>query len=273
MTEPAERVEQLAQVWASIATLGDELTEDEWKRPSPLPGWCAKDVVVHLLGGERSFMGEPQPEIELPDDLPHIRNPIGLGAERWIVSRRDRSGAEVIAEFRAVTDTRLAQLRSFGPDEFARESWTPVGPGTVGSLMRFRVLDSWVHEQDLRAAVARPGGWDGPAAREVVDGFVRDLPYVVGKRVAASDGTTVVLRLLRPESDARTVTVLVEGGRARIADDGEPADPTVTMEMDAETYVRFVTGRGDPDELLDAVGVRGDADLARRIAHALNVTP
>jgi len=270
MTEPSERVQQLAEVWTSISSLGDELTEDDWQRSTELPGWRAQDVVVHLLGGERSFMGEPTPDVELRTDLPHIRNEIGLGAERWIESRRERTGAEVIAEFRAVTDRRLAQLRAFGPQEWAAASWTPVGPGTVETLMRFRVVDSWVHEQDVRRAVARPGGWDGAAAAAVVDGFVGDLPYVIGKRVAPPDGTMVVLRLGPPHRVA--VAVVVDGGRARFAD-SEPDDPTVVLEMDGETYVRLVTGRGDPAEVGEAVTVVGDAELAGRIAPALNVTP
>ena len=35
--------------------------------------------------------------------------------------------------------------------------------------MRIRVFDCWLHEQDIRDAVGRPGGEDGPAASVALD--------------------------------------------------------------------------------------------------------
>ena len=50
-----------------------------------------------------------------------------------------------------------------------------------------------MHEQDIRRAIGRPGGYDSPVAAHVLRTFGRALPMVVGKRVAPPAGTIVRL--------------------------------------------------------------------------------
>ena len=183
-------------------------------------------------------------------------------------SRRARSGAECLAEFVAVTDERLAQLRGFGPDDFAAESWTPTGPGTVRDLLPFRIFDAWVHEQDMRRAVAVPGDLDGPVADAAMTRIATTMPFVVGKKVAPPDGTTVLFDLGAPL--AGRYAVLVEG-RARLLDDA-PAAPTTRVVTDGETFARVACGRVEPGAALGdgRVRVEGDEALGRRVVESLN---
>ena len=44
---------------------------------------------------------------------------------------------------------------------------TPAGPDTYGRFMRVRIFDCWMHEQDIRRAVGRPGHVEGPAVDRV----------------------------------------------------------------------------------------------------------
>src|SRR3954466_8238460 len=166
MTANAEntaRVDMLEDVWRSMAELGATLDEVEWKAPSECPGWTVQDNLVHLTALERFILGDPLPTDDVPDDLPHVKNDIGKANERWIQSRRSWSGADALAEFRAATATRIEQLRALDDSGFAADSWTPMGPGTVADLLRFRIFDSWVHEQDMRRPLDRPGDVDSAA--------------------------------------------------------------------------------------------------------------
>src|SRR5262249_51751219 len=52
-------VDDLEDVWHSIAELGATLSESEWKTPSELPGWTVQDNVVHLSAVEAMSMGRP----------------------------------------------------------------------------------------------------------------------------------------------------------------------------------------------------------------------
>ena len=269
MPTDAELVDLLSEVWASMAELGDELREGDWTSPTDVPGWSVQDNLVHIAAMEWRLLGRPDPDHVIADDLPHVKNEIGRVNEVFVDSRRASSGSEALAEFREVTSARLEQLRGFGPDDFGAESWTPVGPGTVRDLLPFRVFDSWVHEQDMRRVVARPGDLDGAVAENAFERITGSMPFVVGKRVRPPDGTTIHFGIAGPL--ARTFTIAVDGGRARMVDELVGA-PTTTIATDGETFVRLSCGRVDPAEALDrgAVHLGGDVELGRRVVEQLN---
>ena len=166
--DDAAMVDALDEVWTRIGVLGARLTEDEWKLPTEVPGWSVQDNMTHLTDLEAMILGRPAPEHVPPDGLAHVKNDPGVRNEKYVDSRRDWSGAEALNEFVEVTHARLAQLRSYSVEDFAADSWTPMGPGTVHDLLPFRVFDSWVHEQDMRRALGQPGGLGGGAADEAM---------------------------------------------------------------------------------------------------------
>jgi uncharacterized protein (TIGR03083 family) len=269
MPTDAELVDLLSDVWASMSDLGEGLTEGDWKTPTDVPGWSVQDNLVHITAMEWHLLGRPAPEHTVPEDLPHVKNEIGRANEVFVDSRRALTGADALAEFRDVIAARLQQLRDYGPDDFAAESWTPVGPGTVRDLLPFRVFDSWVHEQDMRRAVGRPGDLEGGVAESAVERMVASTPFIVGKRVGPPDGTTVHFGISGPS--ARTFTIVIDGGRARFAEELTGA-PTATIATDGETFVRLTCGRVDPAEALGSgrVHLGGDTDLGRRVVEQLN---
>jgi uncharacterized protein (TIGR03083 family) len=267
--ENAARVDMLEAVWHSMAELGASLDETDWKAPSECPGWTVQDNLVHITALERFSMGDPLPSEDVPDDLPHIKNDVGRSNERWIESRRRWTGADALAEFVATTDARIAGLRELDDDGFAADSWTPMGPGTVAALLGFRIFDSWVHEQDMRVALDRPGDLDSDAARFSTAMMLDVLPYVVGKKVGAPDGSTVVLSLTGPIE--ATAAVVVADGRARPLDP-VPDVPTVAVSLASDDYGRLACGRTDPDEALvtGLVAIEGDVELGGSLVRELN---
>ncbi len=208
--EDAAMVDALNEVWTRIAALGAGLTEDDWKRPTEVPGWSVQDNMTHLTDLEAMILGRPAPDHTAPDGLDHVKNDPGVRNERYVDSRRGWSGADALAEFVEVTHARVAQLRSYSVEDFAADSWTPMGPGTVHDLLPFRVFDSWVHEQDMRQALGQPGGLGGGAAEEAMRRITETAGYVVGKKAAAPDGTTVVIELEAPL--AQTIAIVCASG-------------------------------------------------------------
>jgi uncharacterized protein (TIGR03083 family) len=265
MSDDQKLVDALEEVWQSIEQLGSGLNEVEWKTETKCPGWSVQDNVAHLIGIESTIMGEPAPD-HTPPDAPHVKNDVGRANEVWVDSRRGRTGAEVLQEFRQVTRRRIEALRGMTDEGFSAESWTPAGPGTVRDLLPFRIFDSWAHEQDIRRAVHKPGHQDGPAAQLALGRVTGALPFVVGKKVKPADGTTVVF-----DHDGGTTAVGMDGGRGKPLD-APPADPTVRLTMDTDTLVRLGMGRGDPTEILASgtVKIDGDQELGRRIVGEMN---
>ena len=264
----ADLVTHLHQVWESMATLGDGLTEDGWKTTTDVPGWSVQDNLTHITAIEWMLLGEPMPAVEIPDGLAHVKNDAGKNNEVFVQSRRSLSGADALAEFREITGRRLADLDAYGPDDFANESWTPMGSGTARDLLPFRAFDSWVHEQDMRRALGEPGNVDSAVADAAVERMITTMPYVVGKRAGAADGATVVFDVAGPPG--RTFAVGVQG-RATVLDT-VPDDPSARIVTDGDTFVRLATGRVDPAAALaeGAVRCEGDDDLGRRVVGAMN---
>ena len=109
--------------------------------------------------------------------------------------------------------------------------------------MRIRVMDMWMHEQDVRQAVGRPGheGASPPPPRSTR--WSNALGFVVGKRAGAPTGSSVRFELTGPV--ARRVDVEVRD-RAQVVEtlDG---DPTVTLTLPGHLFTRLCGGRGaDP---------------------------
>lgn len=257
-------VEAMAHVWASIGEVCTGLSDEEWDRATDCPGWTVRDQLSHLIGIEELVQGKPMPEVDLPDDLPHVHNDIGRLNEVPVHARRGRPGDEVLAELGTMADERLGQLRALTPEQLEETSTTILGTMPMRQFLAMRVTDAWTHEQDLRRALGRPGGFDGPGADITLGRLSGGLGYVVGKRAGAPDGTTVVVDV----DGYRTLAVTVEGGRGGLADE-VPDDPDVTLAMDAETFLCLATGRVDPAEA--EVEVEGDAALGQRVLDGLNV--
>jgi uncharacterized protein (TIGR03083 family) len=259
----------LAETWGGLAEATYELSDTEWALPTECPGWDVKDQLSHLIGIERIIMGEPAPEWDGPLG-DHVRNDVGARNEAWIAVRRPFPGATVRAEFVEVTGTRLAQLAALAEHEWAAVGWSPVGDVPHATFMEVRAFDSWVHEQDARRALDRPGG-EGNRASALSLGRVQGaMPFVVGKQAGCADGTAVRFDVSGPGDDARAFTVAMEGGRARSV--GDEVDPTVTLSLSSIDFVRLGCGRATAERVQAAGGVelRGDAGVGRRVLGAMN---
>jgi uncharacterized protein (TIGR03083 family) len=268
MQDP-ELVDALAAVWNDMAELCASLTEDEYATLTDCPGWSVKDNLAHILAIEAMLLGDPAPEVELPDDLSHVKNDVGRMNEAWVEVRRGGTGADVLAEFRAITGRRLAVLRALAPEDFAADSWTPMGPGTVSDLLGHRLFDSWAHDLDIHHALGRVADFDSPGAIEFLQRIADAMPFVIGKKVKPGDGATVVFHIEGPFEP--TVAIGVIDGRAKLLD-APPDSPTVALRMDDDTFSRLGLGRGNPADVAahGRVRMEGDVALGQRVLENMN---
>ncbi len=197
IVDQADVLAGLVDVWNRLDELLAGLSDDEWARPTPLPGWNVKDVVAHMIGTESMLLGDATPSVDA-GAAPHVRNDIGRVNEVWVVSMADLPPADVLATFRGHTARRLESLRAMDAAAWDAEGFTPAGNDTYGRFMRIRVFDCWLHEQDIRDGVGRPGGEVGTSVELALDEAASVMGFVVGKRAAAPPGSRVAFDLTGP---------------------------------------------------------------------------
>ncbi|WP_110181118.1 maleylpyruvate isomerase family mycothiol-dependent enzyme [Nocardioides solisilvae] len=251
-----------------LTTLLEGLDPEDWRRPTDLAGWDVHAVVAHTAHLESLLAGGEHADVDV-SGASHVRNALGTFTEQGVVARRDRTPDELLVEVReSATRRRTALLADppTDPDAPAPGAFGMVGWSTL-TLLRNRPLDVWMHEQDVRRAVGRPGNLDSPAALHTVDYLSESLGLVLAKRVGAPAGTTAAVRVEgRPE---RRFRVGDDGRGHEVAASDGAAD--TTLDLGVEAFALLAGGRRPADSV--DLAVTGDADLGRRLAGAMAVTP
>lgn len=273
LVDRARIVGALAEQFAALDTLLSSLAEEDWRRPTPCPGWDVQAQVAHMIGTESMLAGLDAPPTLDGDPPAHVHNDIGALNERWIASLAGESPAALLDRFRTLTAARLETLRALDQEAWDNVGFTPAGTDTYGRFMRIRVYDTWLHEQDIRDAVGRPGHESGGAVDVALDEISGALGYVVGKKAGTPPGSSVTLELTGPTSRAFHVAVAPpdEGGRAALLD-SLPGPATATIRFPLGVFVRLAGGRVDPATVVDQLELSGDRALAQSVIGQLNFT-
>ncbi|MDO5710630.1 MAG: maleylpyruvate isomerase N-terminal domain-containing protein [Micrococcales bacterium] len=264
----------------SIVDLGITCSDEDFDKPTGCPGWTVKDVMSHLASTEAMLLGRPDPQTDVPD-YDHLRNDRARLIEQGVELRRSRPGKDVAQELHRVVSARLGRLRDADLDgEMIVES--PMGPLPLGELIRRRVRDMWVHEQDIRTALGRPGNLDAPGAALFCEFAMDNLPRIVVEEVGVKPGKVVMIELTGPII-ART------GVRVEQDEDGAPSGhlmfsggvdetgpipaigKTTSIQLSTEAFTRRAAGRRSVQDL--HYSVIGDEQVAADVLEHLVVTP
>jgi uncharacterized protein (TIGR03083 family) len=265
---------ELVSIWQdtllSIADLVDQASPEQWSSPTPCPGWSVGDVIAHVIDIEQVLGQEPRPD-HAPDfaALPHATGDVGRFTEVGVDWRRGRAPKDVVGELRETIVRRRAQLDAV---PIGGEVLSPFGrPTSMERLLSMRILDTWVHEQDIRAALDRPGGMETPGAIVTLQQFLSGLPKVWAKQAKAPEGATIHLVI----ADAgRGTEAWAVAGADGVGETCTPVDePTVEVTMTWQDYLALSAGREDPPVVLRRVAVRGDGELGERMLAAMTQTP
>ncbi|MCX6431964.1 MAG: maleylpyruvate isomerase N-terminal domain-containing protein [Actinobacteria bacterium] len=258
----------LEDVDAVCATLDDE----HWDAPTPCPGWTVADVVAHNIAIEQVLSGAPGNDHEPNWDLlPHVTSDFGRFTEVGVDARRGRSRDEVLAELRETIAIRRTQLDALPAGEAVIG---PLGnPTTLERMLRIRIFDTWMHEQDIRTAIGFDGSWDSAPAVIAFQQMTRSLPVIWSKGSQAPTGTTVRVTVAGPGLEADKYVVVDDEGRGQAC--APVLNPTVSLAVSWPDYMLLTGGRIDVDEpgLRGRIQLTGDPVLAAALLAALSITP
>jgi uncharacterized protein (TIGR03083 family) len=250
MTSVTDRLEALQASAARLATLTKGLTPDQLETQSYPKKWSISDVLSHIGSGavimrrgvDAAVSGRP------------VEDGFNQSVwDEWNTKRSADRATEVLVADQALID-RLAGLSD---DERAAFK-LPLGPfeldlaTAVGLRLNEHVLHTWDIDVALDPAKTLPAD----ASNVVIDNLAMIIGWA-GK--TDGDERDVVIRTSAPE---RTFALKVGAERLVLEAAGDSASPTV--EMPAESFIRLVYGRLDPDHT--PAGVDGsELDRLRRM--------
>ena len=263
-----------AQTVQAISDLGHSLRPGDAERDTACPGWTVLDQFAHVVSLEAWVQGEDPPGLSAEEqaETPHINDVV----DRFLRSRRGRSLEELLEELDELVSNRVRHLEAetTSPDDPAIG---PFGPTTLLGLMSNRLFDLWVHEQDIREAIGRPGNLDTAAAAHTVNLLFRALPRIVARTAAVPHDHAVILDLTGPVVGRSGARVEERDGKAQgipLFTGGAEQHPdvvTTTLTMSTQAATRRAAGRVSTADT--HVTVTGDEEIARRVLDGLVIAP
>ncbi len=247
-----------------------DLTPAEWALPTVCPGWDVHDVVAHVLhdhirriSGTRDGYGGAV--FENDETLPAFLA---------------RANGEFVQAQRAASPRMLIDLLAFlGPqldDVWAGMdlsapapldvSWAQVestpSPAWLDIAREF--TEFWVHQQQIRDAVGRPGGDSPSLLGGVVSTFMLALPVAL-HGLDRPAGT--VVELVVPEFGQWRV--VREDGRWSLTD--TPGDAAATVVLSADDLWRLGSRGISPEVARSRASITGDPELGVAVTSLLAV--
>ena len=141
------RTEVVPGLEAELVSFGEliaPLDVSDWARPTRCEGWSVADVSAHVIGSIADVVSGRLEGLGSPE-----------ATAREVAERKGRSPAESVEELAAVT--KLAADLGAAFDD---ASWAMAAPGgydgTLGQGVEALWYDTYLHADDVRAALGRP---------------------------------------------------------------------------------------------------------------------
>jgi uncharacterized protein (TIGR03083 family) len=245
---------------AMLLRLVQDLSPDEWERPTAAAPWLVRDVVAHLLGDDLSRLARTR-DGHSPVG-PQQDEPLAAFIHRfndeWVRAAR-RVSARLLIDMLDLTSPQVLLLwRDIDLDAISEPvTWAGPEPAPVWLDCARDFTEYWIHQQQIRDATGRTDDSDRAVVHLVLDTLLRAM----SQTLAGHD---------RPEGTTLSVAVTGAGGgqwgwqrRGELWLPVDCADGSTLMTFqDAEALWRLCARLIEPDEAERRVTVVGDRSLA-----------
>ena len=246
----------------ALLTLLSTLAADEWDRPTVCASWDVHDIALHLLGGDLSKIARLRDghDVGTPrtgETLPQFLN---RWNEQWIEATR-RLSPKLTTELLASSGRVLfPALEALPPHTLGeRVSWAGPTPAPNWLDVAREYMERWIHQQQIRDAVRRPGQRESRFAAPVIAASMRALPIALAT-VRRQVGATLCVAVT---GDAGGTWTAMRDADAWTLFVGQPEQCDATLRIHCEDWWRIVTLGITPDEAAARSEVSGDPELAR----------
>lgn len=195
-----DREQLLGVAYAERQRLGRMIQYAEpttWEQPSAADGWWNRDVLAHLASGDtiaaQLVAGEPAAELE-EWRAGHPEGPFDIDAfNAWTVGRRSGlETREVLTLWGEAAESFLGHCATISEEDWASKRYDYVaGPIAARYLVQTRVVEWWLHGEDVRATNGLGPHYQHWPIHLTIDLAVRMLPWSLGRAGLDLSGQTV----------------------------------------------------------------------------------
>lgn len=239
--------------------IGD-LTAEEWRKPTAVPGWTVKDIALHLLDDDLTWLstqrdGDASGLVDMSDrrSFPQL---LAEKNQRWVDAARVMSRQVVLALLSWTGD----HVDAFHADQDLLGegwvSWASDGPVPYWFNLAQEFTERWVHQQQMREAVGRVEDHE-TALPEVLRTFIWAYPHQYSP-TADIDAVEVAI------DGVDTWALTRQGGNGWSLSTGSPTRPDARLRMTASAAWRLLTGASAPaNDITQEGSAAGCASLLR----------
>lgn len=263
-----------APLGARLIELLRELTDEEWQRPTLCSLWSVKDIAAHLLDGNLRRLSSTRDGYFGP-----APGPIGSYAD--LVAYLNRLNADWVSAARRLSPRVLTDLLE-GAVKDVHELFASLDPhapavfpvawaGEERSENWFDIArdytEQWLHQAQIRLAVARPDIMEPELYHPVLDTFMRALPHTY-RNVEAGEETLLSVVVTGDAGGYWFLRRDDDGWRLYDQADGDlVAEAIIPQEIAWKLFTKGI----DKEEARSRIMVGGDHVLGWEILNTLAV--
>jgi uncharacterized protein (TIGR03083 family) len=258
-----------------LLELFSELKPEEWEKPTICPGWTVKDIGLHLLGDDVGYLSGARDHFNNPffwnKDLREwkslVRN-INEANESWVKATA-RISPKLLADLLELTGQQFYEyMQSLDLTATGGVvSWAGPDPAPVWLDVAREYTERWLHQQQIRDAVHKPGLTEKGFFHPVLDTFVRALPHTY-KDISVTDTTVLKFVVTGEAGDA---WYLVGEANKWFLSKGIELQPATVVTMDQETCWRLFTKGMNKDQARAQTAIEGDQTLGEKLLETVSI--
>jgi uncharacterized protein (TIGR03083 family) len=247
-----------------LLSLLEDLSTEEWSRPTICSGWDVRDVALHILGVDLGNLAGRR------DGSWHLEPRAGesVGAfinrinQEWVEAGR-RISSRLLIEMLTASGAPLFEcLEALDPNGIGGSVlWAGPDPAPVWLDVAREYMERWVHQQHIRDAVSRPGQDESEFVAPVVAASMRAVPRTLSN-LRADQGHAVAIDITG--SGGSGWTVAPDGDEWQLFE-GVAVDATTKIAIASDDWWRVVTRGLQPSEAYARARISGDERLAKGV--------
>jgi uncharacterized protein (TIGR03083 family) len=250
-----------------------ELDEPEWAAATVCPGWSVRDVAAHLLHDDLRRLSRSRDHIEgsVPGAGESLPTFLNRANDRWVEETRFLS-PRLLVDLLTETAHLLHRMWADADLDQLGEGvwWAGVEAAPVWLDVARDYSEDWIHHQQIRDAIERPGLSSPEFLDPLLDTLMRALPKTY-EPLHAEDGTTVVV-VLNDGNRSLTWSLVADIGRGWTVCPGTRSSvPAAQVILPADTFWRLASGSVPRQQAVERSRLTGDKRLAARLFEVVSV--